>query len=129
MLVEVGKAGVDLSLLMQELGQNLAGPGRWQAAIDRLKAEDKLDGSVKDLAPLIREIQREVLEDEELGRFLIHFFERAIRKGAVEGFAKFYYDSLAEAKKKPVVLDDATGSIEPLSQVMEDELEEVKDLP
>lgn len=69
---------------------------RWDKAIQHLRESGEIVGSSKDIGLIIREIQRDVLEEEEgyLKELLWSMFRRKFLSTVVEGFPKYYQERL-----------------------------------
>lgn len=69
---------------------------RWDKAIQHLRESGEIVGSSKDIGLIIREIQRDVLEEEEsyLKELLWSMFRRKFLSAVVEGFPKYYQERL-----------------------------------
>lgn len=65
---------------------------RWFKAIQHLKEAGQITETPKDIGPLIREIQGDVLEEcaEEIKERLFKHFSKEISRGVVAGFPEFY---------------------------------------
>jgi len=65
---------------------------RWHKAIQHLNEEGKLIGDPKDIGLLMKEIQKDVLEEEKnnITDFLWREFSKEIARTSVKGFPEFY---------------------------------------
>jgi hypothetical protein len=73
---------------------------RWQKAIQHKREEGKLLGEPKDIGPLIKEIQMDII-GEELGTIkaaLWKFFQRDLLSTAIKGFPEWYKEQLAKGE-------------------------------
>ncbi len=77
---------------VQALVNSLRTEPRWLKAIQHLKEANQLTNDNRDIGPLCREIQRDVLEEESdwVKQKLYEEFSKEIAKGVVQGFAQFY---------------------------------------
>lgn len=75
---------------------------RWQKAIQHLRDAGKLENSPKDIGALIKEIQRDIEEEEkeEIKNFLWKEFGSEITRFATKGFPEFYKEYLLEKQFK-----------------------------
>lgn len=69
---------------------------RWHKAIQHLREGGKLDGSPKDIGPLIKEIQKDVAEEERqtIMEFLWKEFGQEVLRKAIAGFPEWYKEQL-----------------------------------
>lgn len=75
-------------------------PRRWEKAIEHLRDDGMLDGSPKDIGPLIKAVQTDVLEECEdtIKQVLFDYFKKDIVRGVTGGLPEWYKDRLlAEA--------------------------------
>ena len=80
----------------QKLGEDVGGPLRWEKAVQHLRDDGKLDGSPKDISPLLKEINQDI-EAEEIDRMKDELFKqhrRAVLKAATQGFPQWYKEQL-----------------------------------
>jgi len=84
------KAGPDE--YVQAIINSLRTEPRWLKAIQHLKEANALTNDNKDIGPLCREIQRDVLEEETdwIKQQLFDAVSKDIARGVVQGFAQFY---------------------------------------
>lgn len=82
---------------VQSLVNSLRTESRWLKAIQHLKESNQLVNDNRDIGPLCREIQRDVLEEETdwIKQQLFDEFSKEIAKGVVNGFAQFYQKLLS----------------------------------
>ena len=71
---------------------------RWLKAIQHLREAGQLQKDAKDIGPLVREIQRDVLEEEAdwIKQQLFEAHTTEISKGVVQGFAQYYKHLLTD---------------------------------
>lgn len=83
---------------VQALINSLRTEPRWLKAIQHLKEAGQLQNDNRDIGPLCREIQRDILEEESewIKEQLFKEFSKEITKGSVQGFAQFYQRLLTE---------------------------------
>lgn len=83
---------------VQALVNSLRTEARWLKAIQHLKEANQLQNDNRDIGPLCREIQRDVLEEEAywIKQQLFNEFSKEVAKGVVQGFAQFYQKLLVE---------------------------------
>lgn len=83
---------------VQSIVNSLRTEPRWLKAIQHLKEANQLTSDNRDIGPLCREIQRDVLEEEAdwIKQQLYDEFSKEIAKGVVQGFAQFYQKLLSE---------------------------------
>lgn len=77
---------------IQRIVNQLRTEARWCKAIQHLREGPGLQKMEADIGPLVREIQRDVLEEEKqwIGEQLFEIFSKEIAKGVVQGFAQYY---------------------------------------
>ena len=85
---------------MREFGQSVGGPARWEKAVQHLRESGDLVGEPKDIGPLMKEIARDVLEEEgeHIARILVKKYGRYVVKSAQAGFPEWYKMRIAEAQ-------------------------------
>jgi hypothetical protein len=71
---------------------------RWNKAIQHFREDGKLTDSPKDIGPLIKEIQRDITEEEKeaIMAFLWKEFSGEVFRKAIAGFPEYYKTKLAE---------------------------------
>lgn len=71
---------------------------RWQKAINHLRERGELDGSPRDIGPLIKEIQADVIEEEKehIKAQLWSLFGDDFTRRAISGFPQWYKEELAK---------------------------------
>lgn len=95
------KAGQDEHI--EAIILSLRTEARWLKAIQHLNESGTLVKSEKDIGPLVREIQRDTLAEEEdwIKQMLFDAFASAIHRGVVQGFAEYYKTILREGASAP----------------------------
>lgn len=87
---------------VQEMFGQFATTARWDKAIQHLREADAIKGSNADIGPIIKEIQRDVLDEE--GEFIKEALWTLHRKrfltAVVDGFPRYYQNLLIEAAKE-----------------------------
>lgn len=75
---------------------SLRTPARWQKAIQHLKEAGKLEGSPRDIGPLVKEIQQDIQDEcrEYISEKLYEWAIGNIRRGVVGGFPEWYKEQL-----------------------------------
>lgn len=78
--------------------ESLRTEARWRKAVQHLREDGRLTGTPKDIGPLIKEINRDILkeEKEEIKEILFNHFWKEISKGAIAGFADWYKNRLVD---------------------------------
>jgi hypothetical protein len=95
--VEWKKSNPTQTDVVQLLLAELKTPARWQKAIQHLRDAGQLEGSPRDIGPLIKEIPddiRKEAEDTIKQRLFDHFWPQ-LRRGVTAGFPEFYKEQLA----------------------------------
>ncbi len=71
---------------------------RWEKSIQHLRDAGTLEGSPRDIGPLIREIPEDILKEcrDEIADALFNHFWQNIRRGITGGLADWYKKKLAE---------------------------------
>jgi hypothetical protein len=77
---------------MQAIINSLRTEARWLKAIQHLREAGQLANAEKDIGPLVREIQRDTLEEEAdwIKEQLFVAAKTEIHRGVVQGFAQYY---------------------------------------
>lgn len=83
---------------VSSLAAQFATQARWEKAVQHLRDGGKLTGTNADIGLLVREVQRDMLEEsaEELKQALLDFFGKELRGGAVKGLPQWYQAKLLE---------------------------------
>lgn len=82
---------------------------RWTKSVQHLKEKGELENSPKDIGKLLKEIQRDIAEEEreEIKKFLWEYFGTDVLRVAVSGFPEWYKKSLlVESFTNPIKQDD-----------------------
>ena len=71
---------------------------RWEKAIQHFRDDSKLTNSPKDIGPLMKEVQQDLIKEEEefIKKVLFHHFIKRIKRKAVAGFPEFYKEKLLQ---------------------------------
>lgn len=74
------------------LAQSYRSEARWHKAIQHLREDGLLLGEPKDIGPLLREINRDILAEcgDEIRDKLFEHYWRDVAKASIAGFAEFY---------------------------------------
>lgn len=90
---KTAKAGFDMDAIIASYRTN----GRWNKAIQHLREDGKLTDSTKDIGPLVREIQADLLREEEanIKQVLFDKFFPTIQKESVRDFHVYYKSILS----------------------------------
>jgi hypothetical protein len=72
---------------------------RWKKAVQHLKENGQLDGSPKDIGPLIREVAEDIIKEEAeaIKQILFSRFWKQIHRGVTAGLPEWYKQELASA--------------------------------
>jgi hypothetical protein len=81
---------------VQQITSALRTEPRWLKAIQHLRDAGQLTNDCKDIGPLVREIQRDILQEESewIKQQLFDAYSAEISRGVVNGFAQYYKDIL-----------------------------------
>jgi hypothetical protein len=81
---------------VQSLINSLRTEARWLKAVQHLREGGALRGENSDIGPLCREVQKDILEEEQawIKEKLFKEFSKEIIKGSVNGFAQWYQAKL-----------------------------------
>lgn len=81
---------------VQEFIDSFRTEARWHKAIQHLREQDLLTSEPKDIGPLLKEIQKDLLEEEELAikEGLYKLFKDQVLRKAIAGFPEFYKEQL-----------------------------------
>ncbi|MEA3421003.1 MAG: hypothetical protein U9Q97_04940, partial [Acidobacteriota bacterium] len=84
--------------IVQEIIMGLRTEARWDKAIQHLKERDELTDSLKDIGPLLKEVQVDIEKEEEeaIKDALYKHFKKNILRGAIGGFPEYYKEKLAK---------------------------------
>lgn len=84
--------------VVQNLILELKSEARWQKSVQHLKESGQLDGSLKDIGPLIKAVPVDVLEEEKqhiMDELFNHFWPQ-IRRAITGGLPEWYKEELAK---------------------------------
>lgn len=97
--------------IVDKLTNCLRTEARWLKAIQHLREAGKLENANKDIGPLCKEIQADILAEESdwIKQRLFEEFSKEILNGCVRGFAPFYQKLLANG---PSVYQEMTINAE-----------------
>lgn len=104
---EWGKSNPKGLDIINLIGNNVSGPARWNKSIHRLREQGFITDSPKDIGPLIKEIQADILK-EEVDLIKDHLFKWAephILRAAIRGFPQWYKDELLKLAFEKGVAD------------------------
>lgn len=92
-----GRNPTSVDIKMQ-IAEELATPARWEKAIQHLNEEGKLLNDVKDIGPLLKEIQQDVLVECEadIKERLFKWAWKDIGRKVTSGFPQWYKEQLAK---------------------------------
>ena len=84
--------------IVDQLSINLTTEARWQKAIQHLRDNGELEGSPRDIGPLIKAIQEDVREEEReyIRDTLYNYAMGHIERKVVVGFPQWYKEQLAQ---------------------------------
>ena len=85
--------------VVQELILKYHNEARWQKAIQHLKETGQVEGSPKDIGPLIKEIPADILKEaeQEIKDRLFEWCWPQIKRGVIAGFPEWYKEQLAKS--------------------------------
>jgi len=85
--------------VLQSLIESFATEARWEKAIQHLREKGELEGSPRDIGPLIKEIPEDIKAEceDDIKDALFRWAFPHIRRGATKGFPEFYKSRLAKA--------------------------------
>lgn len=86
--------------VIEELIESLRTEARWRKGVQHLKEDGRLEGSPRDIGNLIKEVQNDVLKEEEdtIKDTLFRHFKGQIVRGVVRGLPDTYKLWLAEGE-------------------------------
>ncbi len=92
---ESNPAGKDIIVRLTEAYKT---PARWAKAVQHLKERGELDESPKDIGPLIKEVQTDILAEceDEIKEALFKWAKPHIVRGSTGGLPEWYKEQLAE---------------------------------
>jgi hypothetical protein len=85
--------------LIEQLIAEYKSENRWLKAIQHLKEQNLLTDSPKDIGNIIKEILRDIEEEEKENikeALWKHFWDRRLRMGVIHGFPMWYKEKLAK---------------------------------
>jgi hypothetical protein len=84
--------------IIQKISDSLRTEARWEKAIIHLKERGELENEPKDIGPLLKEINKDVLEEcrEEILEELFKWSWKNISRGIIRGFPEWYKERLLE---------------------------------
>jgi len=89
--------------IIEQIGEVFRHERRWEKSIERLRDSGELEGSPRDIGPLIRDIQGDVLAEEyhAIAKMFMDYYAKDIRGAVIKGFPQWYKERLAEAQFDP----------------------------
>ena len=92
-----GNRGKTRRDIIEEIGERLATPARFEKAVQHLRDSNMLVGEPKDIGVLMRELNRDFEEHvDEIKNLLYANFRKDIIRVANRGFAEFYKAKLRD---------------------------------
>lgn len=84
--------------ILGRLGDDYRTPARWNKAIQHLSERGQLTNSPKDIGPLLKEIQSDVMAEckEEIGEKLFTWARPHVTRAIISGFPEWYKERLLE---------------------------------
>jgi len=84
--------------ILGRLGDDYRTPARWNKAIQHLSERGQLTNSPKDIGPLLKEIQSDVMAEckEEIGEKLFTWAKPHVTRAIISGFPEWYKERLLE---------------------------------
>ena len=84
--------------IAEQIGESLNTEARWLKSIQHLRDQDLITDSPKDIGPLLKAINEDVLEEcvEDIKERLLKYHWKTICKTMTRGFPSFYKDLLAK---------------------------------
>lgn len=85
--------------IIGQIGDSLHTEARWQKAVQHLREVGRLEGSPRDIGPLIREIPDDVMREcaDEIKERLFAYGWPHIRRALMRGFPEWYKQELAKS--------------------------------
>jgi len=86
--------------ILLEIGQSLRTEARWRKAIQHLRDDGLLTDSPKDIGPLIKELSKDFIDEEEeyIKDKLFKWAIKNIKRQVVAGFPEWYKEQLLESQ-------------------------------
>ena len=84
--------------VVQNLILELKSEARWQKSVQHLKESGQLEGSLRDIGPLIRAVPEDILQEEKyyiMDQLFNHFWPQ-IRRAITSGVPEWYKEELAK---------------------------------
>lgn len=96
---EWGKSNPTTKDFIADLGQTLRTDARWQKSIQHMRDEGTLDGSPRDIGPLLRAINQDIKEEmhEAIAAQLFKHYWPQLARISTAGFPEWYKDQLMES--------------------------------
>lgn len=84
--------------IIEELAERYKTEARWNKAVLHLRERGELDGSPKDIGPLMKEVHQDVLEEcrDEIGEILFKWAWRRLGRKLTGGLPDWYKDRLVK---------------------------------
>ena len=84
--------------IVEEIGEALGTPARYEKAVQHLQEDGRLTGTEKDIGELFKEVQKDLKEEviDYIKERLYKHFERPIFKAATRGIPNWYKNKLLE---------------------------------
>lgn len=94
-----GWTGARHKLGLDDFIRSFKSEPRWQKAIQHLKEEGRLTNSPKDIGELIKEVQKDIAEEEKdnIIHFLYRHYIKDILRVSTQGFVEWYKNKLLES--------------------------------
>ena len=89
----------DESDIATEIGLRFGTEARWEKAVQHLNDDGRLPGGAEDIGPLIKEVIKDVLEEEsgEIKQVLFDFYAKQIKRELTRGIPGWYKMRMAES--------------------------------
>lgn len=86
--------------VVQQLIEELKTEARWMKSVQHMREDGTLDGSPRDIGPLIKNAQEDILKEEEdyIKDKLFQHFKAQITRGAIAGLPDWYKEKLAKGE-------------------------------
>lgn len=86
--------------VVQLLIDELRTEARWEKSVQHLRDDGRLEGSPRDIGPLIKEAQQDIIKEEEeyIKEKLFQHFKGQITRGAISGLPEWYKERLAKGE-------------------------------
>jgi len=85
--------------IAQELIERYRTPARWQKSVQHLRENGTLDGSPRDIGPLMKEVGQDVLREceDEIKDYLFDHYWKQIQRGITAGLPEWWKQELAQS--------------------------------